>query len=83
MGMEGAGAALMPAAMSAAGAMAIAPAEGAGAGAAGLHGCGVMISTPLPSFTCARGVASESGPCRVSFLLESNDESQQSGLVAW
>ena len=59
MGMEGAGAMFMPAPMSAMGAMPImgampaAPIEAAGADAMGLHGFGVIMSTPLPSLTCA------------------------------
>lgn len=75
MGLEGAGASRMPAAMSDMGAMPImgampaAPIEGAGA--VGLHGFGAMMSTPLPSLTCGRGIARASGPCRVISYLGS------------
>lgn len=58
MGIAGAGAIGMPAAMSDMGAMpimgAMPGAPIAGAGAVGLHGLGVMMSTPLPSLTCGR-----------------------------
>ena len=58
MGMEGAGAMGMPAAMSDMGAMSIMGAMPgapiAGAGAVRLHGLGVMMSTPLPSLTCGQ-----------------------------